>query len=68
MSQSKAFASRLEGQRGDVDSRVEAVYLLALGRPPRDDEREALGGYARKYGLAGACRVLLNTSEFMFID
>ena len=67
-SQSKELARRLERQESDVARQVESACLLALGRPPRDDERAALGAYAKKYGLAQACRVLLNTNEFVFVD
>ena len=68
VSQSKAFAARLEGRGGDLGAKIEAAYLLVLGRPPHAGERAGLAGYARKFGLAGACRVLLNTNEFMFVD
>jgi hypothetical protein len=66
ISQSKAFAARLESK--PAADRVETAYRLALGRPPRTDEKAALAAYAAKFGLAGACRILLNTNEFMFID
>ena len=68
VSQSKALAARLERERGDDPGRIERAYRLALSRPPRPDEKAALVAYARKFGLPGACRVLLNTNEFMFVD
>jgi mono/diheme cytochrome c family protein len=70
LSQSREFAGRLEneGQGADLASMVETAYRLALGRPPRPDEKAALAAFAAKFGLAGACRVLLNTNEFMFVD
>ena len=49
-------------------AQVEAAYRLALGRPPSAAERDALAAYARKHGLADACRLLFNTNEFVFID
>ena len=49
-------------------ARIVAAYRLALGREPRDDERDALTAYAAKHGLAHACRLLWNTNEFVFID
>jgi hypothetical protein len=66
--QSEAFADRLERLSTDSGSRIEAAYRLALGRPPRDSEGRALGDYAAKHGLPNACRLLVNTNEFMFID
>ena len=32
------------------------------------EEKEHLTAYAQKHGLANACRVLLNSTEFMFVD
>jgi hypothetical protein len=68
VSQSQCFARRLETLGDNLGARVEAAYTLALGRPPRAVERDALAAFARRYGLAQACRVLLNTNEFMFVD
>ncbi len=66
--QAEYFANRVEKLSSTVDGQVEAAYRLALGRPPRADERAALAGYARKHGLANACRLLFNANEFVFID
>jgi hypothetical protein len=66
--QAEYFARRLRGISGDAGGQVEAAYRLALGRPPRPDERSALAGYAGKHGLANACRLLFNLNEFVFID
>ncbi len=66
--QSRAFARRLEALADDPEEQVEAAFVLALGRPPRPAERDALAAYARKHGLANACRLLFNTNEFLFID
>jgi hypothetical protein len=54
--------------------RVEALYLAALSRPPRTDERERLvkyvdaGGPAQdtKKALSDVFWALLNSSEFLF--
>ncbi len=66
--QSRAFARRLEAVSDDPAGRIDAAFALALGRPPRDEERDALVAYARDHGLANACRLLFNTNEFLFID
>ncbi len=66
--QSRAFAHRLEASAAGPGQRIEDAIVLALGRPPRPAEREALAAYARKHGLANACRLLFNTNEFLFID
>ena len=52
----------------DLPSQVRAVYRLALGREPTAEEGRAVTEYASKYGLANACRVILNSNEFMFVN
>jgi hypothetical protein len=37
------------------------------GRPPSPSERQELEEYARRHGLANACRLLLNSNEFLFV-
>jgi mono/diheme cytochrome c family protein len=66
--QSQYFARRLEELSTDPRRRIEAAVLLALGRRPVPEEANALENYASKHGLANACRFLLNTNEFAFID
>ena len=66
--QSRAFARRLESAEVETDRQLEAAFVLALGRPPREAERAALVAYAHKHGLANACRLLFNTNEFVFVD
>jgi hypothetical protein len=41
---------------------------LSLNRPPTREESRMMLAYARKHGLANACRVLVNSSEFVFVD
>jgi hypothetical protein len=66
--QSRAFADRLQALCDELGERIDAAYLLALGREPRPEEREAVAAYANHHGLANACRLLFNTSEFIFVD
>jgi hypothetical protein len=66
--QAEYFAGRLAAMAADVEGQLEAAYRLALGRPPLAGERAALAEYARRHGLAAACRLLFNTNEFVFID
>ncbi len=66
--QSQEFARRLEAQPGGLDARIDAAVRLALGRSPRPEERDLLARYARDHGLAHACRLILNTNEFVFVD
>jgi hypothetical protein len=66
--QSEHLAARIEKERGDVPSRVERLYELAFNRQPTAEERAELSRYAARHGMANACRVVLNSNEFMFVD
>jgi hypothetical protein len=66
--QSEHIAERIVKGEKDVGRQVAAAYRLILGRAPTAKEAQAVGAYATKHGLANACRVLLNTNEFMFVD
>jgi hypothetical protein len=62
------FAERVERESSDLRGRLTAAYRLALGRAPAAEELRLLEGFARKHGLANACRLILNTNEFSFVD
>jgi hypothetical protein len=64
--QSEHFAARVAAA-GDVQAQVRRAFLLALGRPPTEKEITALSSYAGRHGMANACRLLLNSNEFMFV-
>jgi hypothetical protein len=67
--QAEHFAARLRAEAGnDVREQVRRAWVLALGRPASTRETELLAGYARRHGMASACRVLLNCNEFLFVD
>ncbi len=66
--QAEHFAERLRTLHVAPSAQIEEAYRLALGRKPRDGEIQALVVYASKFGLANACRVILNSNEFMFVD
>jgi hypothetical protein len=66
--QARYFADRLEAASGDPVRRVELACQLAFARLPGLEEREILLAHAARHGLATVCRVLLNASEFVFID
>jgi mono/diheme cytochrome c family protein len=66
--QARAFAGRLGKLADEPARRIDAAFVLAVGRLPRPAERDALVAYARKHGLANACRLLFNTNEFLFVD
>jgi hypothetical protein len=68
LAMSKHFAARLEKAGGGLESEMNLGFELAFGRGARAGERKELAAYARQYGLANACRVILNLNEFVFVD
>ena len=63
LAQAKHLAERVKDSGG-----VAAAFRMALGREASATERQALEEYATQYGLANACRVILNLNEFVFVD
>ena len=66
--QSEHFARRLESLGGSLDGRVQAAFALTLGRPPASNEAREWAEYAGRHGMANFCRMLLNSSEFLFVN
>jgi hypothetical protein len=66
--QSEHLAGRVTKMENDLDAQLSAAWELALGRPPRKRELNDLLAYARKHGLPNACRIILNSNEFMFVN
>jgi len=65
---SEHLAARLRQERPDLPGQMRRLYELVLLRPPRDEELVAFVEYAAAYGTANACRMLLNSNEFLFVD
>lgn len=68
LAMSRHFARRLESEERTLPARIDRAMRLVVGRAATDDERGQLLGYATKHGLANLCRVLLNMSEFVYLD
>ena len=68
LKQCEHFAERLQKLAPDVPGQIDTAYRLAFSRLPTSEERERLAAYASQHGLANACRVLFNSTEFMFVD
>ena len=67
--QSERLAERLERDAGqDISQQVARMFELSLNRPATERELQAFIAHAQKHGLANACRVLLNSNEFMFVN
>ncbi|MGC1276005.1 MAG: DUF1553 domain-containing protein [Planctomycetaceae bacterium] len=65
---SRRFSERVAGEAGDLESQVETAFRIALGRDPQPFEREKLSEYAKRHGMANACRIILNLNEFVYVD
>lgn len=67
--QAEFFAQRLQSRSsGDLDAAVELAFEMALSRPPTREEASALISLAREAGLGQVCRVIFNTSEFVYVN
>ncbi len=62
------LAALAEASATESGERVRFVSRRVLGRLPNATEEAAWVAYTRKHGMANLCRVLLNSSEFLFID
>jgi hypothetical protein len=66
--QAEFFAERVTRLGPDLPAQIDAAYRLAFGRRPIPEEKKMMTDHARRHGLANACRLLLNSNEFVFID
>jgi hypothetical protein len=69
--ETRHFAERVRREAGpDVAQQMERAFQIALARKPTEDELSQLAQLARgdESDLTGACRVLLNCNEFIYID
>ena len=67
------FARRVAAQSGpDSQARIRQAFQLALGRSPAAEEvvktEELVGSLSEEQRLVALCRVLLNSSELLYID
>ena len=68
LKQCEHFAARLKREARDLPAQIERAYRLTLSRPSTAAEKRRLAAHSQKHGLASACRVLFNSTEFMFVD
>lgn len=52
----------------DVGQQVSRLCTLILGRAARAGEASQLSAYVQRHGLANACRIVMNSNEFVFVD
>jgi len=65
---SEHFANRLEKISSNIRKQIDSAFLLAYSRHAASDELEMLESYARKFGMANVCRLILNSNEFVFVN
>ena len=63
------LAARLRREAGE-NQRLQVIraFQLAFARHPSREELKRYGEFARSDGLVAVCRVLLNASEFVYVD
>ncbi|PHY02068.1 MAG: hypothetical protein CK530_08185 [Planctomycetaceae bacterium] len=67
--QAKHLADRaMVAADSDVSRAVQAAYRFAIGRAPTDKEAERSTAAARDRGLLHVCWVLLNSTEFVYVQ
>jgi hypothetical protein len=65
--QSEHLAARLEQSNRDLPAQIAELLLRAYGRPAAEHEVAELRAYAHTHGLANAGRIVINSSEFLFV-
>ncbi len=64
-----ALAERLKREMGnDIAAQVDRVYRLCYSRPATEEEVSACRQLVERHGLATLCRVILNTSEMIYVQ
>ncbi|MBT4903485.1 MAG: DUF1553 domain-containing protein, partial [Verrucomicrobia bacterium] len=63
------FAERVKREAGeDAAAQIDLAFRLAFARPPKPSEQQVLQRLAKQYGLGQACRVLFNSSAFLYLQ
>ncbi len=67
--QSEHLAARMEvEEKKGLAKQIERACHLAWNRAPTRTELKTLRNYAANHGLANACRIILNSNEFAFVN
>ena len=62
-----SFAQKAADGFAKRSGSIDQAIRIALGRPPTEDELAILNKHAQVHGLASACLVILNSSEFLYL-
>ena len=66
--QGERLAERLQRESPTPEAQIKRLFELAYYREPGTDEGQLVTRLAREHGLANACRVVLNSNEFLFVN
>ncbi len=66
--QSERLAERLRHDTTTLSGQVGRLFELVYHRRPVPEEGRMVLELAREHGLANACRVMLNSNEFIFVN
>ncbi|MDP1563186.1 MAG: DUF1553 domain-containing protein [Pirellulaceae bacterium] len=64
----RRMAERLAREHSERDVQIRTGFELVSGRAPTEAEFGHLSLYAKEHGMTNLCRVLVNLSEFVFVD
>ncbi len=62
------LVAKLENAAGDRSEQLTRLYQSILLRDPTPEDRELFLPYIERHGLANACRMLLNSNEFLYVE
>ena len=69
VTQAGRFAERVKRVAGEsVEEAVDAAWSIAFSRPPSTAERSTAAAYLRRNSLERLCLLVMNTSEFLYVD
>ncbi len=66
--QCELMADRFRVDRTSIPEQVACALETVFCRVATHEELAAVSAYTEQHGLANACRMLINTNEFMFVD
>jgi len=69
MDMARALAERLRKEAGeDAEAQVKRAWQLCYGRTPTGQQSAVCREFIEEHGLPALCRVLLNTSELIYVE
>ncbi len=66
--QCELMAARIQARCAGTHNQVAEAFRIVNCRDASPEELSSVSDYVERFGLANACRLLVNTNEFMFVD